>query len=72
MWQSDEESMSKFWKDHKKEMQEFGMLTKSEASLKFLQEHPHLVNEHLANYLAIWSIDLCVEEVCVSLCHPGV
>ena len=58
-----EDNFTGFWKEHEKEMKAFGMLHKYEDSQKFLVEHPDLVNDHLANYLAIWCIDLCVEEV---------
>ena len=54
--------MSAFWKKHEKEMKEFGLLSKYEESYKFLQARPHLVCENMASYLAIWCIDLCVEE----------
>ena len=59
----DEKDMSAFWKKHEKEMKAFGMLSKYEESQKYLLEHSHLVHEHMASFLSIWCIDLCVEEV---------
>ena len=64
--------MSAFWKKYEKEMKEFGLLSKYEESYKHLQSHPHLVCEHMASYLAIWCIDLCVEEACRTAEHHAV
>ncbi len=60
--------MSAYWKKYDAEMKSFGMLSKYEDSHKYLQEHPHLVSEHMASFLAIWCIDLCVEEVRLLCC----
>ncbi len=61
------DDMNTFWKKHSKDMKHFGMLSKHEESKKFLLEHPELVCDHMASYLAIWCIDLCVEEVKIVL-----
>ncbi|KAG8233139.1 hypothetical protein J437_LFUL010369 [Ladona fulva] len=55
--------MQEFIKKNKKELRNYGMLHKYDDSKVYLQEHPHIVSEHTANYLVIWCIDLQVEEV---------
>lgn len=43
-------------------LKKFGMLRRYEDSLKFLQEHPQLVNDDTPHYLLIWCINLQMEE----------
>lgn len=62
---TDEEQMShqrKYTAQHAKELKTFGMMTKIDESQKYLVDHPFLVNEKAANFLAIWCIDLQVEK----------
>jgi cell division cycle protein 37 len=43
-------------------LKKFGMLRRYEDSLKFLQDHPQLVNDDTSHYLLIWCINLEMEE----------
>jgi len=56
------DAMKKFIKANAKEIKEYGMFSRFEDSLKYMQEHLHLVNEYSANYLVLWCIDLELEE----------
>ncbi|XP_033121850.1 hsp90 co-chaperone Cdc37-like [Anneissia japonica] len=57
-----EEKQRNFVKNYEKDIQKFGMFRRWEDSQKILVDNPHLVCEEAANYLAIWCIDLEVEE----------
>ena len=58
-----EQKMKVFVKENEKKLKEYGMLRRYDDSKKFLQENSHLVCENTANYLVIWCINLCMEEV---------
>merc|ERR1719452_91772 len=47
------DAMKKFIKANAKEIKEYGMFSRFEDSLKYMQEHLHLVNEYSANYLEL-------------------
>ncbi|XP_071941908.1 hsp90 co-chaperone Cdc37-like [Antedon mediterranea] len=57
-----EEKQRNFVKKYEKDIQKFGMFRRWEDSQKILVDNTHLVCEEAANYLAIWCIDLEVEE----------
>jgi cell division cycle protein 37 len=57
-----EKTMREFTKSNEKLLKQYGMLRKYEDSMKFLQQHHHLVGENTANYLVIWCINLEMEE----------
>ncbi|XP_051165901.1 hsp90 co-chaperone Cdc37 [Leptopilina boulardi] len=62
---SDEEKekrMRQFVKENEKKLKEFGMLRKYDDSKRFLQDNLQLVCENTANYLAMWCINLEMEE----------
>ena len=56
-----------FVKKNEKLIKDFGMYKKYQGAERFLLDHPDLVCEETANYLAIWCINLQVEEVRSSL-----
>lgn len=58
-----EEKMKEFIKAHEKEMKHYGMLRKYNDSKDYLKAHEDIVCESTANYLAIWCINLEMEEV---------
>ena len=49
---------------YEKEIKYFGMLEGYMDSQEYLIKHPHLSCEDTANYLALWCINLEVQEVC--------
>ena len=49
---------------YKKEIEHFGMLSDYNDSQEYMRENPHLACEDTANYLALWCINLEVQEVC--------
>ena len=53
----------KFMDKHEKEIKHFGMLEDYMESQDYLIKHPHLACEDTANYLALWCINLEVQEV---------
>jgi cell division cycle protein 37 len=57
-----EQTMRQFTKNNEKLLKQYGMLRKYDDSMKFLQQHHHLVCEDTANYLVIWCINLEMEE----------
>jgi cell division cycle protein 37 len=57
-----EEYYKKFVKENEKDIKHFGMLSKWDDCKAFLVEKPHLVCEETANYLAIWCVNLAMEE----------
>lgn len=52
---------------YKKEIEHFGMLHEYHDSEDYLQKNPHLACEDTANYLALWCINLEVQEVIISV-----
>lgn len=54
--------LTEYFKEHGDEVKEFGMLSKTADSHKFLKDRMYLVCEHLASYLVIWAVDLQVEK----------
>lgn len=52
-----------FIKENESLLKQYGMLRKYDDSKRFLLEHPQLACEETANYLAIWCINLEMEEV---------
>lgn len=64
--QMSEEEQEAFYKDfvkkNEKSIKAYGMLSKWDDSKQFLLENNHLVCEETANYLAIWCLDLAMEE----------
>ena len=61
-----EEEQEKYYKEfvkkHEKHIKEYGMISRWDDAKAFLNEHPDLVCDETANYLAIWSLDLAMEE----------
>lgn len=57
-----EKHYKEFIKKHEKEIQQYGMLSRWDDAKSYLQEHPELVCEETANYLAIYCLDLAMEE----------
>ena len=58
---------------HEKDIKSFGMLQDYNDSEEFLSKHPDLTCDATAGYLALWCINLEVQEV-TSLCYtwaPG-
>ena len=53
-----------FMEKYKKEIEHFGMLSDYNDSQEYMRENPHLACEDTANYLALWCINLEVQEVC--------
>lgn len=51
-----------FMDKYKKEIEHFGMLHEYHDSEDYLQKNPHLACEDTANYLALWCINLEVQE----------
>lgn len=51
-----------FIKENESLLKQYGMLRKYDDSKRFLLEHPQLACEETANYLAIWCINLEMEE----------
>jgi cell division cycle protein 37 len=49
---------------YEKEIKHFGMLHDYVDSKDYLIKHPHLTCDDTANYLALWCINLQVQEVC--------
>merc|ERR1739848_756828 len=47
---------------YKDNVKEFGFMSKTTDSQKYLQKYPDLVCDHTASFLVVWCIDLCVEE----------
>ena len=56
---------------YKKEIEHFGMLSDYNDSQEYMRENPHLACEDTANYLALWCINLEVQEVCSTLKELG-
>ena len=48
---------------YKKEIEHFGMLSDYNDSDEYLRANPHLACDDAANYLALWCINLEVQEV---------
>lgn len=57
-----EREMKQFVKENEKFIKQYGMFQKYDDSKKFLSEHPHLACDNTANYLAIWCINLALDE----------
>lgn len=57
-----EEYYKKFVKDNEKKLKHYGMLSKWDDCKTYLVENPVLVCEEAANYLAIWCLNLAMEE----------
>lgn len=61
-----EEEQQKYYKEfvqkNEKDIKSYGMLSKWEDAKGFLVEHPNLVCDETANYLAIWCLDLAMEQ----------
>ncbi|XP_078663180.1 hsp90 co-chaperone Cdc37-like isoform X1 [Branchiostoma floridae x Branchiostoma belcheri] len=57
-----EEMQRTFVEKNEKLCKKFGMFKKYDDSMQFLTDHPELVCDECANYLAIWCINLQVEE----------
>lgn len=57
-----EELYRQFVKDNEQKMKQFGMLAKWDDCKAFLLENTHLCCEDTANYLAIWCLNLEMEE----------
>nr|XP_054775196.1 hsp90 co-chaperone Cdc37-like [Lytechinus pictus] len=57
-----ENKMETFVEKNEKLIKEFGMYRKYPDSQRFLVDHPNLVCEETANYLAIWCINLECQE----------
>lgn len=51
-----------FMEKYKKEIEHFGMLLEYHDSEDYLRKNPHLACEDTANYLALWCINLEVQE----------
>ncbi|XP_014772309.2 hsp90 co-chaperone Cdc37 isoform X1 [Octopus bimaculoides] len=51
-----------FIKEHKKEVEKFGMIKRPQDSMEYLLDNNHLVCEETANYLVMWCIELEMEE----------
>ncbi|GAB1597381.1 hsp90 co-chaperone Cdc37-like [Argonauta hians] len=51
-----------FIKEHKKEVEKFGMIKRPQDSMEYLIANNHLVCEETANYLVMWCIELEMEE----------
>ncbi|XP_070536553.1 hsp90 co-chaperone Cdc37-like [Ptychodera flava] len=51
-----------FVEKNETKIKKFGMMRRWDDSMEFLVENPNLTCEETANYLAIWAIDLEVEE----------
>lgn len=60
--ESEGDALQKYFKDNGTVLQQFGMLSKSEDSHKWLKEHLSLLCDHMGSYLVIWAIDLEVEK----------
>lgn len=58
-----EKRMKQFVKENEKKLKEFGILRKYDDSKRYLQDNLQLVCENTANYLAMWCINLEMEEV---------
>lgn len=50
---------------YKKEIEHYGMLYDYNDSEDYLRKHPHLACDDTANYLALWCINLEVQEVSI-------
>uniref|UniRef100_A0A8C9H1N7 Hsp90 co-chaperone Cdc37 n=1 Tax=Piliocolobus tephrosceles TaxID=591936 RepID=A0A8C9H1N7_9PRIM len=59
-----EQKHKTFVEKYEKQIKHFGMLRRWDDSQKYQSDNVHLVCEETANYLAIWCIDLEVEEKC--------
>lgn len=57
-----EEYYKKFVTENEKDMKHYGMLSKWDDCKAYLVEKSHLVCEETANYLAIWCLNLAMEE----------
>lgn len=64
-----EQRMKKFVRENEKLLKQYGMLRKFEDSKRFLMEHQHLACENTANYLAIWCINLEMEQKSELMAH---
>jgi cell division cycle protein 37 len=51
-----------FISKHESEMKHYGMLAKWDDCKSYLMEHPDLVCDEAANYLALWCLNLAMEE----------
>ena len=51
---------------YKKEIEHYGMLYDYNDSEDYLRQNPHLACDDTANYLALWCINLEVQEVHIS------
>lgn len=51
---------------YEKEIKHFGMLHDYVDSKDYLLKHPYLTCDDTANYLALWCINLQVQEVSIS------
>ena len=51
---------------YKKEIEHYGMLYDYNDSEDYLRQNPHLACDDTANYLALWCINLEVQEVLIS------
>ncbi|XP_015755919.1 PREDICTED: hsp90 co-chaperone Cdc37-like [Acropora digitifera] len=56
------EKSQAFMEKYKKEIEHFGMLSDYNDSQEYMRENPHLACEDTANYLALWCINLEVQE----------
>ena len=52
---------------YKEEIEHFGMLSDYNDSEDYLRKNTHLACEDTANYLALWCINLEVQEVIISI-----
>ena len=57
-----EEYYKRFIQENEKDMKQYGMLAKWDDCKAFLIEKPNLVCEETANYLAIWCLNLAMED----------
>ena len=57
-----EEYYKNFVSENEKDMKHFGMLSKWDDCKAYLIEKPNLVCEETANYLAIWCLNLAMED----------
>lgn len=49
-------------KENKSKIEKYGMLSRGDDCKQYLLENPDLVCEETANYLAIWCLNLQMEE----------
>ncbi|XP_037957072.1 uncharacterized protein LOC119687005 [Teleopsis dalmanni] len=54
--------MWKFMLDNETLIKQFGMIRNRVDSKYFLQTHTHLLSEHVANYMVVWSINLILQK----------